>query len=57
MFSDDVLIKYFTDEEIRKMPVDIQSSALHAIERILDEEERSKRNATISNLAELSNTL
>lgn len=44
MFSDELLEKILTDEEMRKIPVGAQSTAIRAIERVLEEEERSGRN-------------
>lgn len=38
MFSDELLEKFFSDEEIRKCPVGTQSTIIHSIEKILEQE-------------------
>ena len=38
MFSDELLEKIFADEEVRLCPVGTQSTIIHAIERIFEEE-------------------
>lgn len=37
MFDDELLEKFLSDDEMRTIPVGCQSTAIHAIERILEE--------------------
>ena len=37
MFSVEILEKIFSDEDIMKCPIGMQSTIIHGIERILDE--------------------
>lgn len=46
MFSDEILEKILTDEEVRKVPIGCQSTMIRAIERVLESEERTN-DATI----------
>lgn len=47
MFSDEILERIFADEEMQKIPIGAQSTAVSVIERVLDEME-VENNATIS---------
>ena len=41
MFSDEVLEKIFAREELQRLDLQTQSSVIHAIEEILEEEEQN----------------
>lgn len=41
MFSDETLEKIFADPETQKVPIGYQSTMIHVIERILEEEENA----------------
>ena len=38
MFSDEILEKIFSDQETQKVPIGYQSTMIHVIEKILEEE-------------------
>lgn len=46
MFSDDLLEKILTDKEVRMCPIGTQTTIIHAVEKIL-EEEAKKKDATV----------
>ena len=41
MFTDEILEKILADEEVQKCPVGTQATMIHAIERILEEEQEN----------------
>lgn len=48
MFSEEVLQKILFDPDVRMVPVCYQSVIIHAVERILEEEQKGKEeNATV----------
>ena len=38
-FSDEILEKIFLDEEVQKVPLVYQSTMIHAIEKVIEEEQ------------------
>lgn len=50
MFSDEILEKLFSDAEMRKIPVGAQATAVSAFERVLEQIEKEKPYATVSEL-------
>ena len=52
MLSDDFLTKIFSNEEMQKIPVGAQSTAVHAIEEVLEQIKEENPYGTISELFE-----
>ena len=50
MFSDEILEKIFAHEEMQKIPVGCQSTAVHVFEEILSDRLEENPYATISEL-------
>lgn len=50
MFNDDFLCKIFAHEEMQKIPVGAQSTAVHVFEEILEDRLEENPYATISEL-------
>lgn len=48
MFSDKVLEKIFARKELQSLPLQIQSSIIHAIENVLEEESKNADEQSIS---------
>lgn len=44
MFSEEARLRFFNLEEVQQLPVITRSEILHAMEEILEEEEREKYN-------------
>ena len=51
MFTDEILTKIFAHPAIMKMDLNTQSAVVHAIESIMDEEEKQNADESISNAA------
>lgn len=47
MFSDELLEKILTDDDVIKCPIGTQATIIRAIERILEDEEKENKDATI----------
>lgn len=52
MLSDEFLTRIFSNEEMQKIPIGAQSTAVHAFEEVLEEMKEEDPNATISKLFE-----
>ena len=52
MLSDDFLTKIFSSEEMQSLPVGAQSTAVHAVEEVLEEIRRENPYGSISDLFE-----
>lgn len=50
MFSDDILCKIFAHEEMQKIPVGCQSTAVHVFEEILEDILEENPYATVQSL-------
>lgn len=51
MFTDEILTKIFSHPAIMKLDLNTQSAVVHAIESIMDEEEKQNADESISNAA------
>ena len=40
MFSDEILEKIFSDPEAQKVPIGFQSTMIHVVEKVLEEENK-----------------
>lgn len=47
MFSEELLEKIFTDPDVVKCPIGTQATIVRAVERILDDDKKEKKDATI----------
>lgn len=47
MFSEKLLEKILTDDDVIKCPIGTQATIIRAIERILEDEEKENKDATI----------
>lgn len=52
MLSDDFLTRIFSNKEMQKIPVGAQSTAVHAIQQVLEEIRRENPYGSISELFE-----
>ena len=52
MLSDDFLTRIFSNEEMQKIPIGCQSTAVHAIEEVLEQIKEENKYATVSELFE-----
>lgn len=43
MFNEEILIKIFKDEDVKRVPLVYQHTMIRAIERVLDETEKKKK--------------
>lgn len=50
MFSDNILERFFSDNEMQMIPLGTQSTAISVVERILEQIKEENPNATISEL-------
>lgn len=52
MLSDDFLTKIFSNKEMQKIPIGAQSTAVHAVEEVLEQIKEENPYGTISELFE-----
>jgi hypothetical protein len=48
MFSDEVLEKIFARKELQSLPLQVQSSIIHAIENVLEEDSKNADKQSVS---------
>lgn len=48
MFSDEVLEKIFARKELQSLPLQVQSSVIHAIENVLEEDSKNADKQSVS---------
>lgn len=51
MFTDEILTKIFSHPAIMKLDLNTQSAVVHAIESIMEEEEKQNADESVSNAA------
>ena len=52
MLSDEFLTRLFSNEEMQKIPIGCQSTAIHAVEEVLEQIKEENKYATVSELFE-----
>lgn len=50
MFSDEVLVRIFSDKEIQTIPIGTQATAVNAVERVLEQIKEERPYASLSDL-------